>query len=100
MRSCMRLWILLSSWRLPLFPYRRPRVLGMQLRQLAQDFLGALVLNFGSHQGYFHDLVAVRAFAGVQNALFPQAKLLSVLRPWRDLEERAPVNGRDFDLGS
>src|SRR6266566_2629668 len=83
-----------------LFPYRRPRVLGMQLRQLAQYFLGALVLNLGSYQGYFHDLVAVRAFAGIQNALLPQAELLPILRPWRDLEESPAVDGRDLALAS
>src|ERR1700704_5772060 len=84
---------------LHLFPDFRPWIFGMKLRQLAQDFLGAFVLHFRSGQRDFHDLISVRALAGVPHAFLPQSELLPVLSSRRNLQQRPPIDGGDFNLG-
>src|SRR5258708_7570971 len=72
----------------------------MQLGELAQYLLGALVLNERSLNRNLHDLVSALVPPGIINSLFAKAKLLAVLRAGRDLQKGPAVDGGDFDLGA
>ena len=72
----------------------------MQRRQLAQNLLGAFVLDFGRLEHHFDDLVAALILASVEDALFAQTELLAVLRALRHFEQRASVDGGHFDFGA
>src|SRR5437867_3132197 len=85
---------------LHLFPNWGPRILGIQSSQLAQDFLGALILHLRSRERHFYNLISMRALARVQYAFFPQAELLPVLRPRWNLQQRAPIDRGNLDLGA
>src|ERR1035438_7170001 len=78
-----------------------PRILRIQLCQLAQNFLGALVADVGSHDLDLDDLVAAHAFLHRRgNTFLAQAKLLSTLRARRNLQQRASIDGGHFDLAT
>src|SRR5438128_5408574 len=81
-------------------PDLRPRIVRMQLRQFPQNLLGTLVLHLGGLDHNLHDLIAALILTRVEDALLAQAELLPALRPGRDLEQRAAVNGGHFDLGA
>src|SRR5260370_28538298 len=70
----------------------------MKLSQLAQQLLGPLVLDLGSLDHHFHDLIAALVLARIENALLAQPKFPSVGRSWRDFQQRAAVNRGHFDL--
>src|SRR5579872_1784578 len=90
----------LLGHKLHLCPDFLARVFGVQLAELAQEFLGALVLYLRHLDGYFHDLIATLIFARVEYALLAQPELAAVGRARRNLEQRAAVDGRYFDLGA
>ena len=72
----------------------------MQLAELAQDFLGALVIHWRRLDGDLDDLIATLVLTRVEHALFAQPELAAVGRAWRNLEQRAAVDSRHFDLGA
>src|ERR1035441_10587666 len=82
----------------------RPRILWIQLRQLAQNFLGALVLHPGHDHLYLDDLVSTHAFPRrARHTLLTQPQFLSGLRPRRNLQLRPSaavmrVDGGHVDL--
>src|SRR5260370_17877648 len=80
-------------------PQSPPGVFGIQLRQLPQDLLGALVLYLRRLNRHFHDLVAAFALARVHHALLAQTELLAIVRALRHLEQRSSVDGGHLDLG-
>ena len=72
----------------------------MKLRILAQQFLGAFVLHHRREHLHVHDLIAALAAARIEHALFAQPEFLSVVGALRDLQQRPPVDGRDFNFGA
>src|SRR5271157_1238533 len=86
---------------LQLVKQRLPRVLVVQLGQLAHDLAAALVVEVRHRHFDSHNLVA--ALLGplrVLHAALPHAQLLPALRAGRNLQLRAPVNGGHVHLGS
>src|SRR5712691_148359 len=76
------------------------RILRVQLGILAQQFLGALVVDHRGLDRHLHDLVASLAGARIRHALFTETELLPVARALGNLQQRAAVDGRHLDLGS
>jgi hypothetical protein len=66
----------------------------MKLRILAQQFLGAFVLNQRSKHLHIHDLVAALVGARIEHALFTQPEFLPVWRALRNLRQLARPKGR------
>ena len=64
------------------------------------NLLGAFVLRLRRLDRHFHDLIAALVGARVQHALLAQPELLAVLGALRNLQQRAAVDGRHFDLGA
>src|SRR5581483_7799157 len=84
---------------LHLLPQFGPWIVRVQLCQLAQQLFCLLVARGGDDDLNFHDLVAAYAITRRRGyALFAQAQLLSGLRAGRNLEQRAAVDGRHFNL--
>src|SRR5262249_18461080 len=96
-RSCKRPSIFPCA-SLHLLPEPRSRIFRMQLCQLPQNLLGPLILYFGRDQTDLDDLIAVHTLARVKHSFFPQAELLAVMRARGDLEQRASIDGGNFDL--
>src|SRR4051794_39275212 len=70
----------------------------MNLPQFAQQFPRALVARVRRLDGDLDDLVAALIGARVQDALVAQPEALPVFGALWNLEQRAAVDGRDFDL--
>src|SRR3954447_1669665 len=68
-------------------PKFRSRIAGVHLSKLTQQLSRSLVRHVGSLQHSFHDLIATRVLAGVENPLLPHTELLAVLRSLRDLQQ-------------
>src|SRR5579859_3800475 len=75
------------------------RVFRIQLLQLLPELARLQVTRLRHSDPDFHDLIATMAVArGRGHTFLAQAQLLSALRPRRDLQLRAPVDGRYLDL--
>src|SRR5271165_5630738 len=86
---------------LHLLPQCFSGILGIQLGQLAQNFLRPLVTGIGGRYLDLDNLVAAHAFLDRRgNTLLAQAQLLSTLRARRDLQKRAAIDGGNFDLAA
>src|SRR5215472_4431795 len=84
---------------LNLTPQLRPRILGIQLRQLAQQLFCLLIPRHRHRDLDFYDFVTPHSILRRRgHALLAQPQLLSGLRPGGNLQQRPSVNGRDFDL--
>src|ERR1700722_11756792 len=82
-------------------PKLRAWVFRIQLRQLAQDFLGALVAGHGYGGLDLDDLISAGTIlGGGWNPLFPQAKLLAGLGSRRNLQHGAAINGRNLNFSA
>src|ERR1700730_2093871 len=86
---------------LDVLPEFRSRIFRIQLGQLPQDLLGALVPGHRHGELDLDDLVPASALLGGRgHTLFAQAKLLSGLGSRRNLEQSAPVDGWNLNLRS
>src|SRR5580693_1661653 len=84
-----------------ILPKLSARIIGIQLCQLPQNFLRALVARHGDRRLDLNDLISTCAFLrGRWNALLAQPKLLAGLGSGWNLEHRAAINGRNLDLGA
>src|SRR5579875_426220 len=100
-KSCMPLCLCSWSSRFThVAPHLRAHVFGLHLRQFPQQLPRALIVHIRRAQNHFHNFIAARVLARIQYALLAQPEFLAVLCPLRDLQNRAPVNGRHFDLGA
>ena len=76
-------------------------IFGIQLRQLAQNFLGTLVARHGDCSLDFDDLIsAFPFFGGRWNALLAQSKLLSGLGSGRNFQHGTAIDGRNLNFGA
>src|SRR5580700_8529441 len=76
-------------------------VFWVQLGQLAQNFLRALVVRHRDCGLDLHDLISARAFfRGRWNTLFAQPQFLTGLSSGRNLEHGAAIDGRDLNFGA
>src|SRR5579863_8081331 len=90
------LWLMIA---LDVLPEFRARIFGIQLCQFAQNFLRTLVARHGDSGLDFDDLISACALLGGRwNALLAQPKLLARLGSRRNLEHRAAIDGRNFNL--
>src|SRR5690348_12248554 len=81
-----------------LCPHFSPRIFRMHFPELPEQFARALVPRIGRFDRDLDDLVAVLPRPRVENALLAHTEALSILCALRNLELRAPVDGRHFDL--
>src|ERR1019366_9572937 len=82
-------------------PKLLPRVFRIELGQFSQQFFSLLVARHRDSDLHLDNLVPARAvFGSRRHALFAQPKLLSRLRPGRNLKHAPPIDGRHFNLRS
>src|SRR2546425_900129 len=79
----------------------RSGILGVELRQFAQQFLRLFIAwHWNCHLNFDNLVSAAAFFRGRRHALFPQPEFLAALRSRRDLELGAAINRRHFDFCS
>src|ERR1019366_5907832 len=82
-------------------PQLRPRVFRIQLSQLPQQLFRLLVAGHGDRDLHLDDLIPAHAVLGSRrHALFAQPQLLPRLRPGRNLQHAAPIDGGHLDFRS
>ena len=86
---------------LNLAPEGGPRVVRIQVSELPQNLLGALVAQLRDSNLHRNDFITpVTLVRSGGHALLPHAEFLSALGAGRDAELGASVDGGDFDAGA
>src|SRR5208337_1181434 len=78
-----------------------PRILGIQLSQLAQQFFGFFIAGHGDGDLDLDDFVPAHAVLGSRgHAFLTEPKLLAGLRPGRNLQHASAIDGGHLNLRS